>query len=309
MTDMATGPIDSLLEEAIQRCAELATRAEESAAAAADVAAHAQALDTIAEVEADALHREYQEAIAAVQHASATTATATEPSLVALRGVAERARASAENVRALLASVRNGVAGLTDARRGFEDDVEGSARETQARFQDLAFRIEDMDSRFEARLAEAEKDVDDLRDMVAQTRATLERARDRLLAETEGVRQAGIRRKEELQGAVRHALAAIGVQLVQLCNDALEDHNDFVGELRTDLAAETAAGAVSGDTWVVVALAPLRDALGHLAELPEPTEAAVAGTVGRVLEDAEKATGIAIGATQTLQQAVAAVRR
>src|SRR4051812_33738837 len=108
--------LNELLDQAAQCCSELGARSENGAAAVHDVVAQAQALGNAAAQEAQRLHHDYTDAIAAIQHARDQLDGGVDHAARAVNDMASEALQAATAAKDTLVAMEGEVIHLAEAR-------------------------------------------------------------------------------------------------------------------------------------------------------------------------------------------------
>lgn len=290
---MGTPELNQLLEEAAQRCTDVASGAESSAHAASAVAEHATALGNLAVHDADALHQEMAQAIDALHHAREQGTQAVNTAAELLHGLPARVEHAEGEIKALLEAVQADVQHLDEARQHLYQGMQTSSQHVDASFQAVEAQVQALAQRLDSRIQEAEGHLAALQQAVADAQSHVHDEGAKLQSAIAKLAIAGPLATKSMGFATSNALAAIAEQVVGLCNAAIEGHNGLVGAVRHALTDEEPGGGQPAETWLHRAAQPLHDAFTELAQFPGEVTDAVHGPVAAIIEKVDTAaTGL-----------------
>jgi len=293
-----------LVEQATQRSNELAAHAEAVASEAAAVLDGATQIELLARQEAEAVHKDMAEALAAITHAQEQVHEAAGQAGGVIDDIPARADTAEAAVKELLAAVREDVTHLSELRARLLSTVDASEQQVNAEFHDLDLRVQELQTRLEARLDEAEAEVKELRQAVETAHTDLE---ERHRSVIEGLHTLSTR-ATALAHAFGDSLEAVtvvvGRSVVAMLNAAVEAHNEAQQSLRTSLTNETPSAPDPDQTWVTQAVQPLSDAVSTLELVPPAAVDALKAAAESIVHEAGEALESLSAIAHSLEQAV-----
>jgi hypothetical protein len=280
--------LNQLFEEAVQRCSELGARAAAGVTAAHDVVEQAQALATMGVEEAERLHREYTETIAAIVQAGQASGQEADAAAQAVHSVTPEALQAATAVKDMLVAVEGGASHLAAERSRAFHDLDASARQAETAFHELAAQVKAFDDHLEARLGEAKEQLTELQRLVRDASADVEKAHQSLYEALDHLGHTAHRVTADTAHGLEQLLAAASC-MIDYSHNAVWDHNGLVAAVRHDYLDETMADPEPASTYLGAAFDEAREALGRLQEVDEPAHSAMQTAMEALLEEGQKA--------------------
>jgi hypothetical protein len=279
--------LNQLLDEAVERCHELATQAQASATAGSDVAEEVLGLAQLAESEGQGLHVDVEQAIEALQGAGARITEAVDRAVAALESIPGRAAQSAANLQSMFEALREQVLRLDSSRQALLAGLEASAEALDQDATDLQESVQ----AYIARVQEAwRQPMIGMRGLARSAHELRFHADDRVSLVKKDIGLLGQVALEQcdtfVDGTVRGA-QTIADQLATTLDEALGRHNGLMAELRADTLDETPAG-VADPNWVDTALEPLKNELAVLDPVASQVEEALFAPLGAIATTGER---------------------
>jgi hypothetical protein len=285
---MTTPLLNQLLDEAVERCHDLAGHAQTAATNGSDVAAEALELVQLVETEGPGVHTDVEKAIEAARGAGSRINAAVETAVAALEAVPARAAQSAADVRALFEALREQVQRLDAARVGLLTGLQSSAQALDQDAKDLEEGVE----AYIARVQEAWRPpMIALRQLASSAVELRHHVDDQAKLVRKDVGQLGQVALEAcdefVDGTVRGA-QTIANHVTTTVNDALERHNAATAELRAAALDETDAG-VPDPNWVGTTGDRLRNEIGYLEPIAGQIEEGLFPPLSQIAAAGERA--------------------
>jgi hypothetical protein len=262
------------LEEALYRCRDFSTEAQEIATASSALAEEAVELGKLAEGEAERLHEELVKTVEAVRAATAGLEAAAERALATLSSVPGRASASAEGILGTIGALRGAVIRLDGAREGLMTGLRSSAERFDEDRRDLVAAVKEHFDRVAKAWKEPAILVHEIPDRAQEVGAVLGLQLREAREDVERLGTTAVGQHTRLVGAVDHGSQAIADHLLAVLNEAGARHGEVMAELRSRVLDESPAGVADPD-WITEALAPLRAEVANLDAVAPQVEEAI----------------------------------
>lgn len=285
---MSTAEMVVLLEEGAHGSTELAARAAAGATAAGEVAEHAQALGLKAVEEAERLHREYVEAVTAIQHAAEQAAHAGETAAHAVESVSAETTKAAEALKNMLVTVEGDAFHMGEERARLFHALDESAKKTETAFHDLAGKVEAFDEHVTARIKDSEEALKHVHDRVEQAAGRILEAQKELHDQFEKLGSVAAETMGEVVHALDQTLSAIANGMVEFANEGIVGHNQVTAAVRHGYLDQTKEDPVQDHTYLETAFDTVREAVAGFAMLPEPAHASLQAPTEAIVEAGEK---------------------
>jgi len=288
------GPLmNQLLDEAQHCCTELAARAEAGVSAARNVVEQAQALGTKAVDEAERLHREYTQTLAAIGQAGQQSGQAADAAAQAVHSVTPAALETATAVKDMIIAVEGEASHLAGERSRAFHDLDGLALQAETGFHDLAAQVHTFTEHLSARLREVQHELKLFQEVADDLTKEIEKAHQSLYEALDDLGHSAHRVTSATAHGLEQMLAAVANGYVDYSNNAVSTHNEVVAALRQGYLDETKAEPEPASTYLGTAFDEARDALGRLQAMTEPAHSELQSALDAILQEGERAmTGL-----------------
>jgi hypothetical protein len=280
--------LNQLLDEAVERCHELATHAQAAATAGADVSAEALGLAQVVETEAQNLHADVAQALEALQGAAGRITDAADAAIATLQSIPGRASQSSANVRGMLEALSAELLSLDGARQHLLEGLKTSGETLAHDTKDLAEGVQAYVDRVEAAwkqpmtgMQELTKEAQDLRLQIDDRGALVRK-------DTMQLGKVALEQCDAFADGTVRGAQAIADQATTTLNEALHRHNTEMAELRAWTLEETPAG-IADPNWIDNTLLPLENEIGWLAPVAGQIEEALFAPLSAISTVAERA--------------------
>jgi hypothetical protein len=276
------------LEEALYRCRDFSTEAQEIATASSGLAEEAVELGKLTEGEAEQLHEELVKTVEAVQAATADLEATVNRALATLDSVPGRAVSSAEGILGTLAPLRAAVIRVDEAREELMTGLRSSAERFDQDRKDLVAAIGQYFERVEKAWKEPAILVHEVPDRAQEMGGVLGLRMREVREDVERLAGIALEHHGDLVRAADNGSQAIADHVVGLLNEAGGRHSEVMAELRERVLDETPGGVADPD-WIAEAVAPLRAEVVDLDAVAPQVEDALSAPA-RALTDAVERT-------------------
>jgi hypothetical protein len=309
--------LNTLFEEAGVLAAEMAARALSGATAAGEVVAQAQAIGLKAVDEAERLHREYTESVAALQHAAEQAVQAAAGAVQQVDALMPEARAAATAARDMLEKVEGGILHLGQERVRLFQELDQSVQQAETGVESLATHIGTFGTQLSNRYQEAGNLLGNLERSFEIAANAVEKGLAALYEEFDGLGKVAAEVTNATAYAMEQLLTAISRGALDHAHDATGYHNGVMAALRLGYLEERkddagpapeGSGVAEDHTYINASFERVRGALTAFEEVQDPVLALLQSSSTAILQEGEEAVNGLDGAVRHLEQAQAAVK-
>jgi hypothetical protein len=289
--------INQYLEEAIQRCHELAEMAGDVAAEAEDIRVDAEAMEDVAESEADTLHDAYEEAIAALNEARERIVSELDAALAALKHVEDEGGEAAAAAEKILAAVRDGAALLRQLRGRLGETIDLETDAAEAAMDAVGQAGRTHAARLESGLEAATEHGGAVGTACGRASDAIQQGAEEFTRRLAALSATAMGSTMEFATAVDTMLMALGEKALDFGNASIAGHNDAVYALRHGFTGEEPSQAplLPEDAWPSVALSAMGDAAAELAGIRDAAQETLAAATEGLAQQAGAATQKLLG--------------